>query len=97
MVARIYKPTKTAMQSGWAQTKAWVIEFESRARKDHEPLMGWTTSGDTRPQVRLRFETREEAEAYAKARNIAYTVIEPTARTIAPKSYAANFAWNRVR
>ena len=67
MRVRIYQPSRNAMQSGVARTKGWVLEF---VREDHpsiDPLMGWTTSEDTQSQVRLRFDTRAEAEAYAKA------------------------------
>ena len=97
MPARIYQPAKTAMQSGRAKTENWALEFEPADRKAHDPLMGWTSSGDTRQQLRLQFPTREEAIAYANAHGIAHTVAEPRARTMRPKSYAANFAWNRVR
>ena len=64
MTARIYQPAKTAMQSGWAKTKHWVLEFEPSLPKSNDPLMGWTSSGDTRQQVQLQFDTREEAIAY---------------------------------
>jgi len=63
MVARIYKPAKTAMQSGKANTKAWVLDFEPEQPPEVEPLMGWTSSGDMRQQIRLRFDTKEEAVA----------------------------------
>ena len=97
MPARIYQPAKTAMQSGRAKTESWVLEFEPRDRKAQDPLMGWTGSGDTRQQLRLEFPTREAAIAYANVHGIAHTVAEPHARTVRPKSYAANFAWTRVR
>jgi hypothetical protein len=63
MVARIYKPAKTAMQSGRANTKAWVLDFEPEQPREVEPLMGWTSSGDMRQQVRLRFNSKDEAIA----------------------------------
>jgi hypothetical protein len=97
MPARIYQPAKTAMQSGRAKTAKWVLEFEPSAQKAHDPLMGWTSSGDTRQQLKLEFPTREAAIAYASVRGIAHTVQEPHDRTVRPKSYAANFAWTRVR
>ena len=96
MTARIYQPAKTAMQSGWAKTKHWVLEFEPSLPKSNDPLMGWTSSGDTRQQVQLQFDTREEAIAYAEAQGIAYTVREPHEKPLKPKSYAANFAWNKI-
>ena len=57
----IYRPTKTAMQSGRAQTRDWVLEFDAAAPKEKEPLMGWTSCRDTRTQVALRFQTKEAA------------------------------------
>ena len=90
---RIYRPAKTAMQSGRANTKRWVLEFEPAAPKAHDPLMGWVSSGDTRAQVRLRFSTKEDALAYAQKRSFTATVEEPHERRIRPKSYADNFRW----
>ncbi|MGE0096010.1 MAG: ETC complex I subunit [Alphaproteobacteria bacterium] len=96
MTARIYRPAKTAMQSGRAKTKQWVLEFEPTLPKSNDPLMGWTSSGDTKQQLRLQFPTREEAVAYAEARGITYVVNEPHANPLKAKSYAANFAWNKT-
>src|SRR5262249_57756727 len=59
MTARIYKPAKTAMQSGTAKTKEWVLDYEPEQPREIEPLMGWTSSGDMRQQVQLRFDTAE--------------------------------------
>ena len=64
MTARIFKPAKTAMQSGFANTKDWVLEFEPEEARTVEPLMGWTSSTDMKQQLTLRFRTREEAVAY---------------------------------
>ncbi|MFL5198037.1 MAG: ETC complex I subunit [Microvirga sp.] len=94
--ARIYKPAKTAMQSGNARTKQWLLEFERQQPREIEPLMGWTSSGDTRQQVKLWFDTKEEAIAYATREGIAYRSEEPhetKRRTIA---YSDNFKFNRV-
>jgi hypothetical protein len=85
------------MQQGKANTRRWVIEEDQLERKSHDPLMGWISSSDTRAQVRLRFDTKEEAVAYAERHGLVYSVEEPKESTIRPKSYAANFAWNRVR
>ena len=95
MPARIYKPSKTAMQSGFANTKAWVLDFEPEAPRQVEPLMGWTSSGDMRQQLRLRFDSREEAVAYCERRSIPYQVTEnvPLKRRI--MSYADNFSFKR--
>ncbi|MGH6719836.1 MAG: ETC complex I subunit [Alphaproteobacteria bacterium] len=96
MTARIYQPTKTAMQSGRAKTQAWVLEFERRTASTIDPLMGWTSSADmVADQVRLTFATREQAESYARRQGIDYVVDEPGTRTVRPKSYASNFRWNR--
>jgi len=96
MPARIYKPAKTAMQSGRALTRAWVLEFEPAQRKTNDPLMGWVGSGDTEQQVRLYFETKEEAIAYCRRHGIESEVYEPKERDVRPKSYASNFRWDRV-
>jgi hypothetical protein len=95
MLARIYKPARTAMQSGKARTKEWVLDYEPEAPREIEPLMGWTASGDMRQQVRLYFDTAEEAVAYCERHGIAYQVSnsKPVARhTI---SYADNFSYQR--
>jgi hypothetical protein len=93
--ARIYKPAKTAMQSGTATTKKWVLDFEPAEPKEVEPLMGWTSSGDMQQQVQLRFATKEEAIAYCEHRGIAYRVYDskPAKRQVI--AYADNFAYSR--
>lgn len=93
---RIYRPAKTAMQSGYGNTRRWVLEFEPEAPKSHDPLMGWTSSADTKGQVGLRFASEEEAIAYAKRQGYDYVLAEPKARPVRPKSYADNFKFNRV-
>lgn len=97
MRARIYQPAKTAMQSGTAKTHYWILEFAQADAREVDPLMGWTSSRDTQSQVRLRFESRDEAEAYAKANGIAYTVVEPKIRqaNIRLRGYGENFATDR--
>ena len=92
---RIYKPSKTAMQSGYANTRRWVLEFEPGAPKITDPLMGWIGSADTRGQVRLRFGSKEEAIAFANKHGLNYRVQEPRSRRIRPKSYADNFSFRR--
>ncbi len=93
---RIYRPAKTAMQSGQAGTALWIAEFEPAAPRTADPLMGWVSSSDTQAQVRLRFQTEEEAVAYAQRHQIAYCVTEPKVRRIRPKNYADNFRFDRV-
>ena len=94
--ARIYKETKSAMQSGAARTKLWKLEFEQDFPREIEPLMGWTSSGDTRQQVRLSFDSREEAVAYAEREGILYRVEEPMEAKRRTISYSDNFKFNRV-
>lgn len=97
MRARIYQPARTAMQSGSAKAQGWVLEFAPASGREVDPLMGWTSSGDTQSQVRLTFETREAAEAYAVANGIAFDVVEPKARKpiLRPRGYGENFATDR--
>jgi hypothetical protein len=95
MLARIYIPAKTAMQSGKANTKEWVLEFEPASARVSDPLMGWTVTTDTNGQVRLLFDTREEAAAYAKRHGIAFEVLTPRQHSRTLKAYADNFAFGR--
>ncbi len=83
------------MQSGSAQTKDWVLEHEPASPRVIDPLMGWTGSGDTNAQIRLRFETREAAIAYAERNGLAYTVEEPKPHRTTKRSYSDNFKWGR--
>ena len=96
MTARIYKPAKTAMQSGNAKTKEWVLDFEPEEPREIEPLMGWTSSSDMRSQVKLKFDSKEEAVAYAERSGIAYRVEEPKLVTTKILSYSDKFAPNRI-
>ncbi len=97
MQARIYQPARTAMQSGTAKTKDWVLEFAPDSPREIDPLMGWTSSSDTQRQVKLRFESQEAAEDYAKAQGIDYVVLQPKSRAanIRPRGYGENFATDR--
>ena len=95
MTARIYKPTKTAMQSGEARTKEWVLDFGPASKSEADPLMGWTSSSDMQAQVRLEFATKDEAVAYATRNGLAYTVVEPKPRRPIRKTYADNFRFGR--
>jgi hypothetical protein len=95
--ARIYRPAKTAMQSGRRQTQKWMLEYEPATSRFREPLMGWTGARDTLNQVRLRFETLAEAQAFADRQGLSYTIIEPHPISEKPKSYADNFRYDRVR
>jgi hypothetical protein len=95
MRARIYRPARTAMQSGTAKTRQWVLEFEPTEGKQIEPLMGYTSSADTRRQIRLRFDSREAAIAYAERNGIDYTLFEPHPPRRVRKAYADNFRYDR--
>ncbi len=96
MFARIFKPAKTAMQSGKAKTARWVLEFEAEAARRIDPLMGWTSADETTPgQVRLYFESEEDAVAYAEKHGLPYRVEAPRAPAIKPKAYSDNFAFRR--
>jgi hypothetical protein len=95
MLARIFRPAKTAMQSGKAKSNDWALEFEPESARVPDRLMGWTQSRDMNGEVRLTFETREEAIAYAQAHGIAFQVLEPKPVKRVLKAYADNFASNR--
>ena len=94
MAARIYKPARNAMQQGMA-ARPWVLEYEPEEPLLIEPLMGWTSSADTKSQVRLPFATKEEAVAFAVRHGIAFRLEEPQETALRPKSYAENFEFGR--
>lgn len=91
MLARIYRPAKSAMQSGRANVQKWILEFEPAAAKKPDPLMGWSGSADTNGQVRLRFSDLAAAEEFAARNHIAYTILPEHQRILKIKSYAENF------
>ncbi|MDJ1006612.1 MAG: ETC complex I subunit [Paracoccaceae bacterium] len=97
MAARIYRPAKTAMSSGMARTKSWVLEYTPDTGRKVDPLMGWTSSDDTQAQVRLRFDTKEAALDYARDHGIDAVVTEPKRRkpNIRARGYGENFATDR--
>lgn len=97
MRARIYQPARTAMSSGTAKTKTWVLEFAPSEAREVDPLMGWTSSSDTQSQIRLQFATREEAIDYAEQNGIDAQVQEPQKRkpNIRNGGYGENFATGR--
>jgi hypothetical protein len=95
MTARIYKPGKTAMQSGQAKTREWVLDYEPEEPRVVESLMGWTSSGDMKSQVRLQFATKDEAVAYAERHGIPYQVQEGKQAPRRGLSYADNFSFTR--
>ncbi len=93
--ALIYKPTKSAMQSGYAVKDYWELKILSSSKLNLDPLMGWVGSNDTSKQVILKFKNLEEAQEYAENNNISYRVLKEAKRTIKPKSYAENFSFKR--
>jgi len=95
MTARIYKPARTATQSGAAKTKEWVLDYEPEQPRAVEPLMGWTSSGDMKQQLRLQFDTKEEAIAYCERNGIAYQAFESPPSRRQRMSYSDNFAYTR--
>ena len=97
MRARIYQPAKTAMSSGQGKTKHWYLDFAQGSARSVDPLMGWTSSDDTQSQVRLRFDSKEAAVAYAEEHGIDAIVTEPKKRkaNLRARGYAENFAVDR--
>ena len=97
MLARIFKPAKTAMQSGPGKTDIWILEFVQESPKKIDPLMGWTGSNYTQSQVRLSFENKEDAIAYAQKKDLPYFVTESQIRkpVIRKNGYGENFSTNR--
>ncbi len=95
MSARIFSPAKTAMQSGKAKTGHWVLEFDPEMPRKIDPLMGYTSSGDMKSQIRLSFDTREEAIAYAEKEGLAYRVEELKPAGRPQISYSDNFRYDR--
>jgi hypothetical protein len=95
-IARIYKPAKTAMQSGAAKTERWLLEFEPEAARGFDPLMGTVSSTDMKSQVKLWFDTKEDAAAYARKNGIAFRIEEPQVASRKAVSYSDNFKFNRV-
>ncbi len=90
--AKIYRPAKTAMQSGKAKTHVWMLEYERPLPGTPDALMGWNTMPDTITEVKLHFATKEEAIAYATAKKLDYVVSEPKKAVVPPKAYAENFS-----
>jgi hypothetical protein len=96
MRARIFQPPKPATQSGWAKTHLWILEFVPATARRPDFLMGWSGGGDTQTQVKLHFETKDEAIAYAQKAGIDYELEIQPKRRIKPKAYADNFRYGRI-
>ena len=96
MRVKIYKPVKTATQSGRGKSKDWILEYELSSDRKPENLMGWTASGDTCNQVRLAFSKLDDAVKYANNEGWDYTILSAHERKICPRSYADNFIYRPV-
>ena len=97
MSVKIYRPAKTAMSSGSANTKSWVLEFSQSAAREVDPLMGWTSSVDTQSQIKLNFSSKEAAIDYARSKGFEFVVLDPQKRrpNIRKRGYGENFVTDR--
>jgi hypothetical protein len=95
MSARIYRPAKTAMQSGKANTREWRLDYDPEVPRSIDPIMGYTSSSDMKQQIRMRFDAKDEAIAYAERHGIAYRVIEPKEAKRRRVVYSDNFRFDR--
>jgi len=95
MTAKIYRPAKTAMQSGKAKTQDWVLEYEQEKPRSIDPIMGYTSSADMKSQIRMRFDTREAAMTYATRNGLDFRVVEPKESKRRRVAYADNFRFDR--
>lgn len=95
MPALIFRPARNAMQSGKGKSLDWVLQYEQTTPRYADPLMGWTSTNDTQPQVRLRFATKEEALAYAARKGIEVQVLPDPPVRQQRKSYSENFKFGR--
>ena len=91
----IYKPTKSAMQSGLATNKFWILKYVSYSKTNLDPLMGWSGSDDTSKQIVLKFNSKEEAIDYAEFHSLKFRILDYNTKKIKPKSYADNFDFKR--
>ncbi len=96
MSARIFRPNKSATQSGAGRTKRWHLVYTPERPRGHDPLMGWTSSDDMKSQICLTFDTKEEAVAYAERNSIAFVVEEPKPSVRRTISYSDNFRPGRL-
>ena len=92
----IYKPTKSAMQSGLATNKFWILKYISYSKTDLDPVMGWSGSNDTSKQIVLKFNSKDEAIDYAELHSLKFRVLNNNTKKIKPKSYSENFSYKRM-
>lgn len=93
MKVKIYRPSKTAMQSPHAKDRQWILECEPETRRAPEPLMGWTSGGDTLNQIKLKFPSKEAAIAHAEDQGWEYSVLVQHERKVRPRNYGDNFKY----
>ena len=86
MTIKIFKPSKSSMLSGLGKTKLWLAEYISEKDKTKDSLMGWNSSSDTKEQIKIFFDTKEQAIEWSKKNNEQFIVIEPKERKIKPKN-----------
>ncbi|MFD2238447.1 ETC complex I subunit [Aureimonas populi] len=97
MIARIYRPARNAMQSGKGNTQSWRLDYEPNEPKQVEPLMGYTSSSDMLSQVRMTFDTKEQAVEYCERHAIPYRIEEDHRPVRQKVSYSDNFRYDRVQ
>ena len=95
--AKIYQPTRTAMQSGKAKTKHWVLEYVQPKARFRDAVMGWNGATQTLSQVRLQFDCLEDAISYASRHDVEYYIAPVHKQKFIPKSYAANFSYDKPK
>ncbi len=93
MDVKIFKPSKSVTQSGRGKSDGWVLEYETNTAREAEPLMGWTSSHDTLNQVRLKFDDKESAIAFAESKGWSHIVLAENKRVIKPRNYGDNFKY----
>ncbi|MCF6344276.1 MAG: ETC complex I subunit [Devosiaceae bacterium] len=95
MSARIYRPSPNPMQSGKGNSNQWILEFDPATKREIEPLMGYSSTSDMQSQIQLSFESKEQAEAYAKKQGLDYRVEIEHVATPKRVSYPENFSSTR--
>ena len=94
---RIFKPAKTATQSGDWHGHHWRIDWDvlSKGNRWENPLMGWQSSADYVQGTKLDFKTKEDAIRFAQKQGYEWFVQEPNQRRIIPKAYAEQFVHSK--
>lgn len=90
-IARIVEEQRKTTQSGKAKTGRWTLEYERQEALRPDPLTGWAGSGDTETQIRLSFDSKDEALAYAKAKGLEVHLVPAPPVALKLQAYADNF------